>query len=174
MKRRLYHYPATLGGIYMADDGSALTHLGYLSTEKRPASTNFIMGETSLMREAKRQLEEYLAGGRTLFTIPLAPKGTPFQMCVWEALSKIPYGETRSYKQLAEAVQSPKAFRAVGMANHQNPISILIPCHRVIGANGRLTGYAGGLDVKGFLLQLEATVVTSSSPSALGKNPAST
>ena len=104
---------------------------------------------------AQRQLEEYFRGERTRFDLPLQPKGTPFQLAVWRALTEIPYGETASYGDVARAVGRPKAFRAVGMANHCNPIPIIVPCHRVIGSDGRLTGYAGGLEIKRALLELE-------------------
>jgi len=111
--------------------------------------------ETALSREAARQLAEYFAGTRRDFDLPLKPEGTPFQRAVWEALRTIPYGQTRSYADIAAQVGNPKGCRAVGMANHRNPIAILIPCHRVVGKNGALTGYAGGLDVKEKLLSLE-------------------
>ena len=113
-------------------------------------------GPTPLLEEAARQLEEYFAGQRKEFSLPLAPKGTEFQLRVWQALLQIPYGETRSYGELAAMVGNPKACRAVGGANHRNPLSILIPCHRVVGTGGSLTGYAGGLSVKEFLLKLES------------------
>lgn len=105
--------------------------------------------------EAKNQLDEYFSGKRKIFSLPLSLQGTNFQIQVWEALQTIPYGETWYYGQLAEAVGNPKACRAVGMANHRNPLPILIPCHRVIGKNGSLTGYGGGLDLKEKLLALE-------------------
>ena len=108
-----------------------------------------------LLDAAEAQLHEYFAGTRRVFDLPLAPHGTAFQQRVWAALRAIPYGETRTYGELAAAVGNPNASRAVGMANHCNPIPIVIPCHRVIGANGTLTGYAGGLDVKRKLLALE-------------------
>ena len=101
------------------------------------------------------QLTEYFARTRTAFTVPVAPMGTPFQQRVWTELQTIPYGETRSYGQLANAIGKPSAMRAVGAANGQNPISIIVPCHRVIGTNGTLVGYGGGLERKRFLLDLE-------------------
>ena len=110
---------------------------------------------TPLLLRAFEQLEEYLAGVRKKFDLPLAPAGTPFQGKVWNALDQIPYGKTRSYRQIAEAVNSPKGFRAVGMANNRNPIAVFIPCHRVIGADGSMVGYGGGLDIKEHLLRLE-------------------
>ena len=101
------------------------------------------------------ELEEYFARKRTIFTVPIAPSGTPFQQRVWEELRTIPYGETRSYGQLAAAIGNRSAMRAVGAANGRNPISIIVPCHRVIGSNGTLVGYGGGLERKRFLLDLE-------------------
>lgn len=111
--------------------------------------------DVPVLLEAKRQLEEYFAGKRQNFDLPLAPKGTPFQMAVWQALSEIPYGETTTYGALAERVDRPKAARAVGMALNKNPIPIIIPCHRVVGKNGSLTGFAWGLEAKRCLLKLE-------------------
>lgn len=108
-----------------------------------------------LLDAAEAQLREYFAGARRTFDLPLAPHGTAFQQRVWTALRAIPYGETRTYGELAAAIGSPNASRAVGMANHRNPIPIIIPCHRVICANGTLTGYAGGLEIKRKLLALE-------------------
>ena len=102
-----------------------------------------------------RQLDEYFSGTRRTFDFPCRLRGTPFQQRVWAALREIPYGETRSYKDIAEAIGHPKAFPAVGMANHANPIFIAIPCHRVIGASGSLVGYGGGLEMKKALLELE-------------------
>lgn len=114
---------------------------------------------TPLLESAARQLDEYFAGTRREFDIPLAPVGTPFQQEVWRALRGIPYGATRSYKSVAEAVGRPQACRAVGMANNRNPLPVVVPCHRVVGASGALVGYAGGLDVKRFLLDLECSAV---------------
>ncbi|MYM59254.1 methylated-DNA--[protein]-cysteine S-methyltransferase [Vibrio sp. OCN044] len=101
------------------------------------------------------QLQEYFSHRREMFQLPLAAKGTEFQQQVWQALKTIPYGETWSYQQLAEAIGNPKAVRAVGLANGKNPISVIVPCHRVIGKQGKLMGYAGGLDRKAALLKLE-------------------
>lgn len=141
-----------VGRLTLAEEDGAITRL--LFEECQPS------GESgALLDEAVRQLEEYFAGMRRTFDLPLNPQGTPFQKKVWKALCEIPYGETRSYGDIARAVDSPKAFRAVGMANHNNPISIIIPCHRVIGSDGSLTGYGGGLDKKVYLLQLEGIEV---------------
>jgi len=110
-----------------------------------------------LLLVTEDQLSEYFAGQRTQFDLPLKPRGTQFQMRVWQALREIPFGQTRSYMDLAKAIGSPEAIRAVGAANGKNPLSIIVPCHRVIGADGSLTGFAGGLQVKAALLALEAS-----------------
>jgi len=110
---------------------------------------------TPLLRKAQAELAEYFAGKRTAFTVPMAPQGTVFQQSVWTALRSIPYGETRSYGAIAKQVGNPKAARAVGMANNKNPLPIFIPCHRVIGADGKMVGYGGGLPIKEALLALE-------------------
>lgn len=114
--------------------------------------------DDSAFTEARRQLDEYFAGERTEFDLPLNPAGTPFQLTVWKALKTIPYGEIRSYGEIAEQIGRPGAARAVGLANGRNPISIVVPCHRVIGASGALTGYGGGLERKQYLLDLETRV----------------
>lgn len=111
--------------------------------------------ETELIEETYRQISEYLERERKTFDIPIKMQGTEFQKKVWKELTKIPYGETRSYKQIAENIGNPKACRAVGMANHNNPIAIIVPCHRVIGTNNKLVGYAGGLAIKEKLLKIE-------------------
>ena len=113
------------------------------------------IAETDLIKKAAEQLDEYFKGRRKAFDLPLAPQGTPFQQSVWNALLKIKFGETRSYKEIAEQIGNPKAVRAVGMANNRNPISIIIPCHRVIGSDGSIVGYGGGLSIKQYLLELE-------------------
>jgi len=110
-----------------------------------------------VLLEAERQLDEYFGGSRTEFDLPLDASGTPFQRRVWDALMSIPFGETRSYAEIARQIGSPSAVRAVGAANGRNPLSIVTPCHRVIASSGALTGFAGGLDVKARLLRLEAT-----------------
>ena len=132
--------------ILKADD-DALFFLEFGTTDRD--ERNAIIEATMM------QLDEYYEGKRTEFTLPLRAEGTPFQMKVWQALSTIPYGETRSYGQIAAQVDNPKGSRAVGMANNRNPISIIIPCHRVIGADGKLVGYGGGLDKKVWLLDFE-------------------
>lgn len=114
--------------------------------------------KTPLTELVYTQLTEYFGGRRQSFDFPYRLQGTEFQKKVWTALCNIPYGETRTYKEIAQAVGNPQASRAVGMANNKNPISIAVPCHRVIGSNGKLVGYAGGLDVKKALLELESKV----------------
>lgn len=104
---------------------------------------------------ACQQLQEYFSGSRQKFTVPLSVQGTVFQLAAWQALQRIPYGSTVSYKSIAEQIGRPKAMRAVGMANNRNPVAIIVPCHRVIGANGKLVGYGGGLDMKQWLLDHE-------------------
>lgn len=121
-----------------------------------------IQKETKLLKETEKQLKEYLEGVRKKFTVPLNPKGTKFMEEVWSSLQEIPYGEVRTYQQIAQKVGKPKAARAIGMANHRNPIPIIIPCHRVIGNNGKLVGYALGLDKKKFLLELEGYITIKS------------
>lgn len=148
-----YYYNSPLGPIGIAETDGKLTHL-YFSYEGFPEEEH-IRKETPLLAEAAKQLAEYFARKRRNFDLPLAPNGTEFQLRVWQALAEIPYGEIRSYKDIAIAAGNVKACRAVGMANNRNPISIIIPCHRVIGANGDLVGYGGGIDKKVWLLDLE-------------------
>lgn len=119
-----------------------------------------------VLEEARRQLAGFFAGTRTAFDLPLRPRGTPFQLAVWRALAEIPYGETRSYRELAARLGHPSASRAVGAANGRNPIAIVVPCHRVIGASGALTGYAAGLERKRWLLGHERSVLAAGSAPA--------
>ena len=133
-----------LGNMRLVMSGGAVTELGFTEEQENGAEN-----------EGVRQVLEYFAGTRREFSLPLRPNGTPFQLRVWRALTEIPYGETRTYGDIARAIGAPGAARAVGGANNKNPIAIIVPCHRVIGANGALTGYAGGLDKKDFLLKLE-------------------
>jgi methylated-DNA-[protein]-cysteine S-methyltransferase len=120
--------------------------------------------EHPALRHTSRQLAEYFSGRRTAFDVPLDPQGTPFQREAWEYLCEIPYGATRTYGQQAAAIGRPKAARAVGGANGRNPLSIIVPCHRVVGADGSLTGFAGGVSIKRFLLAHEATVYRRRAP----------
>lgn len=128
-------------------------------TSAREKFPGFKERATPVLQETRRQLEEYFAGRRRNFELPLRPRGTDFQRAVWSALREIPFGETRTYAQQAAAIRRPKAVRAVGAANGRNPLWIVVPCHRVIGKDGSLTGYAGGLDVKKYLLALESKEV---------------
>lgn len=114
-----------------------------------------LLQTTELLSMATIQLDEYFQGKRTTFSLPFKLTGTPFQLAVWKELQNIPYGQTTSYKEIAQKINEPKAYRAVGMANNKNPLPIIIPCHRVIGSNGKLIGYAGGLKLKNYLLELE-------------------
>lgn len=135
---------------YLMADEAALLRM----TLVRP-SEKCLAEENHILRLAKKQLEEYSAGRRRTFTVPVRQQGTEFQKKVWHALCAIPYGETRTYGQIAAAVGSPKAARAVGGACNKNPIAVIVPCHRVIGASGGLVGFGGGLDLKHRLLELE-------------------
>ena len=148
--KNVFYYETEIGKMRIEENGTAITYMDFGSNESEAPGM-----ETPLLAEAAKQLNEYLAGKRKNFDLPLAPEGTAFQKAVWNALQKIPYGETCSYGEVAKNIERPKASRAVGMANNRNPIMIFIPCHRVIGANGKLVGYAGGLDVKERLLKLE-------------------
>lgn len=149
--KNIHYYQTELGQVCIADDGQAITNV-CLPGESAPDGIDI---ETALNREAVEQLREYLAGARQKFTVPLAPGGKGFTSRVWDCLQTIPYGETRSYSEIAASVGKPRAARAVGQANNKNPISIIIPCHRVIGSDGKLVGYAGGLSIKQRLLELE-------------------
>lgn len=140
-----------LGLMYVVEKDGALSRLDFSNNP----SANCEIKQTALLAETAKQLKEYFSKSRSIFQLPLKPEGTSFQLKVWEALGSIPYGQTRSYRDIAVMIGHPKAYRAVGGANHHNPISIITPCHRVIGADGSLTGYGGGLDKKRALLALE-------------------
>jgi methylated-DNA-[protein]-cysteine S-methyltransferase len=157
-----YRYvDSPIGPLLLAADDSGLRRLAFAG-EHGPAQPepDWCQGEHPLLDRAASQLEEYFAGRRQSFDLPLAPCGTPFQVAVWQGLERIPYGETISYAELATRIGRPQAMRAVGAANGRNPIAIIVPCHRVIGADGSLTGFGGGLPRKRFLLELEASVAT--------------
>jgi methylated-DNA-[protein]-cysteine S-methyltransferase len=141
-----------VGPLVLTSDGTALTGVLFDPDVDPTWST----GKCAVLDRTAAQLGEYFAGERTEFDLPLRPTGAPFQLQVWEALLTIPYGETASYGEIAREIGHPTAFRAVGAANGQNPIAIIVPCHRVIGSNGSLTGYGGGLPTKRALLDLEA------------------
>lgn len=144
-----------LGPLGLGEEGGAIVRL-YLPGQPLP---RLAPRETPLLAEGRRQLQEYFAGARRAFDLPLDPLGTPFQLRCWRALEQIPYGTVSTYARQARVVGCPRGFRAVGMANHRNPIPILIPCHRVVGSGGTLTGYASGLAHKQALLELEGVPV---------------
>lgn len=147
-----YIYTNTpLGTMTLAEENGAITDLRF----KSELISNAIENETAVLTEAKRQLAEYFDGRRRSFELSLNPVGTVFQRSVWDALLEIPYGETTTYKTIANKIHQPCAARAVGMANNKNPIPIIIPCHRVLGANGVIKGYGGGIEIMKFLLNLE-------------------
>ena len=144
-----------IGTLLLAGDGSALTHIAFARAEGPAAPDAAWIRREAPFAAAKGELAAYFAGELRRFSVPVAPAGTPFQLRVLEQLQRIPYGETRSYGEIAQAIGRPAAPRAVGAANGRNPIPIVIPCHRVIGSRGELTGFAGGLETKRFLLELE-------------------
>jgi len=150
-----------VGPLTLVAAGSVLAGL-YMASGRHPPSQETLGDDTGTadapLREAARQLGEYFAGRRTEFDLPLALEGTLFQRRVWDALRQIPYGETISYGELARRIGRPTAVRAVGLANGRNPIGIVVPCHRVVGSDGSLTGYGGGLERKQFLLGFERHV----------------
>ncbi len=153
----IVHYrtmDSPVGALTLAGTAGRLQHLRMTDQTYEPSRVDWQHDETAFP-DAVAQLEEYFAGGRREFDLELDLAGTPFQRRVWEALLTIPYGETRSYGEIAAQIDAPGAFRAVGLANGHNPIGIIVPCHRVIGANGSLTGYGGGLDRKRMLLGME-------------------
>ncbi len=154
--RYSYTFETTIGKLRITEDDSAITGLELPSALKE---TDEEHDETPLLLEAARQLGDYFSGKLTVFSLPLAPAGTPFMKQVWDQLLKVPYGQTCSYKDIAVAIHRPLAVRAVGMANHRNPIAIIIPCHRIIGANGSLIGYGGGLPLKQTLLDHEKRIL---------------
>jgi len=144
-----------VGELLIAADEEAVRMIGFREGRHPGKVAEGWRRGGALVAEAGRQLDEYFEGRRRGFELPLAPSGTPFQLRAWRALQSIPYGATRSYGEQARAMGQPRAVRAVGAANGRNPIAIVVPCHRVIGGDGRLTGYGGGLDVKQYLLDLE-------------------
>lgn len=151
-ERTYFVYPTPMGRITIASDGAHITQLVFGPAELEGACT-----PTALTNDAANQVQEYLAGKRKHFDLPLKASGTDFQKRVWSALEEIPYGQTRTYQEIACAIDAPRAMRAVGGANNKNPLPLFVPCHRVIGKNGDLVGYAAGLKIKQFLLDLEAS-----------------
>jgi len=161
-------YQSPIGELILAGDADRLSELLLPEHHGTPAaaSPEWIASAEPFV-EAVRQLDAYFAGELTDFDLPLDPRGTPFQMRVWRALEEIPYGVTKSYGEIAAHIGQPTAMRAVGLANGRNPLAIVIPCHRVIGAGGSLTGYGGGLDRKRWLLDLEARVLAVRTPAGV-------
>lgn len=145
-----------IGDLLLAGDRSGLRLIGFPSGKGRILPGDSWIRNDAALGDAARQLEEYFAGDRTTFDLELSPTGTPFQLAVLDALQAIPFGQTRTYAEVAAAIGRPKAVRAVGAANGRNPLPIVIPCHRVIGTNGSLTGFGGGIETKRFLLALES------------------
>lgn len=154
----IHYYHSPIGKLKISAEEAYVTGLS-LCTEEVPSAAKMQEGEdacSTLLKETCKQLEEYFSGSRTAFDLPIKyVSGTPFQHFVWNALRSIPYGETRSYEDIAVAIGNPKAVRAIGQANHKNPILLLVPCHRVINKNGSIGGFGCGVEVKKQLLQLE-------------------
>jgi len=149
-------FDTRIGTLTVAADAAGLRYILFPSNKHDAPDRAAWKRDANALREPREQLLAYFAGERTAFDLHLAPQGTPFQLKVWRTLALIPFGATWSYRDLAERIDSPKATRAVGAANGRNPLPIVLPCHRVIGADGSLTGFGGGLPVKRFLLELES------------------
>ncbi|MEO6785133.1 MAG: methylated-DNA--[protein]-cysteine S-methyltransferase [Chthoniobacteraceae bacterium] len=158
MKSKTYftEFPSPIGTLRICGTDAALTGVFMESERHESGQPRDAVRDAAPFRAAQRQIEEYFAGERREFSVPVAAEGTDFQRRVWRELCAIPYGTTESYGEIARRIGNPRAVRAVGLANGRNPISIIVPCHRVIGANGTLTGYGGGLERKRFLLALES------------------
>ena len=151
--------PSPVGPLTLTSNGKALTSL-WFDKQEQSRDLSFWRRDDAAFAQVLRELAEYFAGERQEFTVELAPQGTPFQQRVWAALREIPYGETTSYGEIARRLGDANAMRAVGTANGRNPISVIVPCHRVIGADGSMTGYGGGIDRKRWLLGHEARFAT--------------
>ena len=147
-----------VGPLMLAADDSGLRHIEFRENRHPADHADWHGGDSELLRAAEVQLGEYFAGTRTAFDLPLAPRGSDFQVAVWHELARIPFGTTISYAQLAVRMGNANAMRAVGAANGRNPLPIVLPCHRVIGADGALVGFGGGLPAKEFLLRLEGAL----------------
>ena len=155
---RYIHHDSPLGPLLLAGEGDALALIGLPGGKRPPAPARDWTEDAKPFVSARRQLDEFFAGKRERFDLDLALEGTEFQQQVWTTLARIPYGKTWSYGELAKRIGRPKAVRAVGLANGANPLPIVLPCHRVIGADGSLTGYGGGMPAKRLLLELEGAL----------------
>lgn len=149
--KNIFYYDTKIGMLGIGEDNGCITNIVFGNTQLNGYEKN----ETDIIKKAIKQLSEYFDGKRKRFDLQLNPQGTVFQKKVWQALLSIPYGRTATYKEIAEKCGCFRGYRAVGMANNKNPIPIIVPCHRVIGSNGKLVGYAGGLSMKEQLLQIE-------------------
>ncbi len=149
-----------VGPLMLAADDHGLRHIEFRDNRHPVNRGDWHGGDNAILQATEAQLAEYFAGTRTRFDLPLAPRGTEFQLRVWQALARIPHGSTSTYAEQARAIGSPDAVRAVGAANGRNPLPIVLPCHRVIGTDGALVGFGGGLPVKEFLLRLEGALPT--------------
>ena len=152
MPLRYDTFKTPVGRLTVAGDDDGLRYVLFENSKYGAADRDEWTRDAGALREARRQLLQYFAGERRQFELPLRPAGTPFQLTVWRALEEIPFGATSTYGELARRIGAPRAVRAVGAANGRNPLPIVVPCHRVIGSDGRLTGFGGGLPVKQFLL----------------------
>ena len=153
-----YQYmDSPIGRLRLLSNGTCLVRIEFQGREE--VAEDDVEKKDAVLKAASNQLQEYFRGQRRVFELPLAPLGTPFQRSVWDALAQIPFGELRSYLDIAEAIGNRAAVRAVGAANGRNPLPIVVPCHRVIGSDGSLTGFAGGLEAKTCLLQLEGAIL---------------
>ncbi|WP_394138709.1 methylated-DNA--[protein]-cysteine S-methyltransferase [Vibrio chagasii] len=155
MANRFTYYDSPLGTVTLQANEQGLLGVWFETHTTKPEDLGTQEDSFPIFQSVKEQLGRYFAGEAVQFDVPIAATGTPFQQSVWHALTTIPYGETWSYAQLADAIGNPKAVRAVGLANGKNPVSVIVPCHRVIGKNGKLTGYAGGIERKQRLLAIE-------------------
>ena len=147
-----------IGPLMLAADDAGLRHIEFRDNRHPANRADWHGGDSEILQASEAQLADYFAGARRDFDLPLAPQGTAFQLQVWHELARIPFGATISYAQLAQRIGKPEAVRAVGAANGRNPLPIVLPCHRVIGADGALVGFGGGLPVKEFLLRLEGAL----------------
>ena len=154
-----YTFPSPIGSLTLCEQNNAIVKLAF---DNESTVLTAQEAETGLLKNAAKQLDEYFAGIRTAFDLPLHPNGTEFQRSVWNALTNISYGQTKTYGAIAREIMNPNAARAVGNANNRNPIPIIIPCHRVIGASGDLVGYGGGLQRKQFLIDVEQRIAQQS------------